>query len=359
MAGKATIAAAMIFYTSLIALLPVIMNQGPKAVNYMEERWSVSGKSINTCNSVEKLKDKLSEIKGQDNAKKQILDAISGWLEAKQNPNSPSGGLVIHLAGASGTGKTLAAEAITKSLLGENAKSIKISYSSIDSKSQKTVADQLFGQTEANVGQIKVDKNAALTCQLKFNPNTVVEIHEFDKFMEKDDSLQAKLWDIADNGRIDVNGQTLDCRNTIFILTSNSSKESIGIGHDSKDDTKSLEKVNYRQAFLNRVNTIYFEEFSLDEYSELVLQKIKVITDYYNKKFKLSVNVPEETINKIARELKSKKIGGARNIKPIIDKIYVILAQFRKENNITESSKKQQLKIDLEYNKTTQEFFIV
>ncbi len=345
-----------IFFAALMALMPVIMNAGPKAYNYLKERASVSTNHINTRNSLDRLKKELLKIKGQNNAKKQILNSISGWLESKENPDNSSGGLIIHLAGVSGTGKTLAAEAITKSLLGENVNSIKISYSSIDSKSQKTVADQLFGQTEENFGQIKVDKNTPLTCQLKFNPKTVIEIHEFDKFMEKDDSLQAKLWDIADNGRIDVNGQTLDCRNTIFILTSNSSKESLGLGNDTKDETKSLEKISYRQVFLNRINTMYFEDFSLEEYYELAVQKIKIVSDYYNKKFNLLVNVSEESLNKIAQELKNKKIGGARNIKPITDKMYIALAEFKKRNNITESSECKNLKISLEYDEINKEF---
>ncbi|MDR1628339.1 MAG: AAA family ATPase [Oscillospiraceae bacterium] len=348
----------IIFFTFCSAILPVVMNAMPKGVRYLQEKSSASYYRINTKNSIDELEIALRTIKGQKNAKTQIMNTVAGWLEAKENPDNKPGGLIIHLAGISGTGKSIAAEALTKVLLGENSKSIKLSYRSIDSNSQKTVAEQLFGQTTENFGQIKVDKNTPLTAQLKFNPNTIIEIHEFDKFMEKDDTLQAKLWDIADNGQIDVNGQTLDCKDTIFILTSNSSKESVGMGTDTEDATASLERVNYRQAFLNRINTVYFEDFSLAEYNEIFEQKLQVVVDYYNKKFKLLLNVSAETKNKIAQELKSKKIGGARNIRPIIDKIYVALAKFKKDNGITESSKHKQLEINLGYNENDKNFVV-
>ena len=349
-------------YIALFAAMPVIMNMGPKWFVAFQEWMSVSSTSINTKNILKELAEALDEaLVGQEYPKMQILSAVAGYLEAKDNPHAKSGSLILHLAGISGSGKSVAVDVIKRVLLGESAESIKISYSSIDSsiKNSRSVVDQLLGQTEGNYGGIKVDKNTKLAAQLIHNPKTVIEIHELDKLMQKDDSMQAWLWDMADEGRTYINGKPVDCRDTIVLITSNSSKGSVGLGVDDEDPTKSLTKIDFKQMFLNRIPTIYFGDFMLEEYVKITCQKLEAVVKYYKEKFSLEINISDETVSKIAAELKDKKTGGVRNIKPYLNKIYTNLAEFRREKDITESTKHSEpLNIILEYDETVSDFII-
>ncbi len=351
------------FMIALFAAMPVLMNMGPKWWVAFQEWRSVSSSSINTENILQELARALDEVLiGQDYPKMQILSAVAGYLEAKENPYAKSGSLVLHLAGISGSGKSVAVDVIKRVLLGESAKSIKISYSSIDSsiKNSRTVVEQLLGQTKENYGQIQVEKNTPLAAQLIHNPKTVIEIHELDKLMQKDDSMQAWLWDMADEGTTYINGKPVNCKDTIVLITSNSSQESVGLGDDCEDSTKSLSKINFQQTFLNRIPTIYFGDFTLEEYTKITNQKLEPVVKYYEEKFGLEINISDETINKIALELKDKKTGGVRNIKPYLNKIYAKLAQFRRDNDITESSKPSTLlNINLEYDEKANNFAVM
>ena len=348
------------------AFITVIANILPQTINTYKESRSVSTtkldiSNIGTKKTIDRLKIALSPIKGQDKAKNKILDIISGWTEVKENPENKLGGLIIHLAGPSGVGKTMAAKAITDTLIGNDSKLIKISYSCLDTESNKTVAEQLFGKTNDHTGLVPIKKNNILSKQLKYNANTVIQIDEFDKFMKKDDSLQAKLWDIADTGKLEVDGEFVDCSNTIFLLTSNSSRKSVGLDSDAADsletdETKSITDVNYNQAFLNRIDTVYFDDFSLRDYCEILKQQLVSINNYYSNKFNLSVKISNENLEKIGKTLEDKKVGGARNIKPIVYKIYIALKQFRVENNINKQSNSEIKLVYIDYDETSQEF---
>ncbi len=346
-----------------IILAPVItfmVNSAPQWFNNVAEKASVSHHRIQKENIEEKLDRNFEGIKGQDNVLAEIKDRTSAWFESRKNPDENSGALVLHFAGPSGTGKSHTTMAMTAALVGKKANPYVISCASVDMHSSKTIAEQLFADTKSAYGRTQVVHHTPLVVQLENNPKTVVRIDEFDKLTQKDNSLEAVLWDAADEGVIRVGGKTIACHDCVFILTSNASPESVGLGKDpAVDETKSLNKVNLQQAFLNRISTIYFNDFSAEVYAQIFADRLKVAKDYYSKKFKISVHISQEDINTIARELENLKTGGARNVKSYVDKLYVALANYRKENSITESSKKlPSREITVAYNTVTKKFFV-
>ena len=64
------------------------------------------------------------------------------------------------------------------------------------------------------------------------------------------------------------------------------------------DDSDSLESVDFKQAFLNRITNVYFENFSQEIYKEILLMRLKPIKEYYLKKFNIALNFSDDVIDK-------------------------------------------------------------
>lgn len=346
----------ILMYTamSIAQLIPVILQSIPSYMQKFNEWSSASYQKLNLkSNLYDDLKKSLSSVKGQDLAINTVIDSICGWSESKKNEiDKTSGGLVIHMAGVSGTGKSMTADILANKLSKNSA--IRISYSDIDTTDKRSCAEQLFGNyTEKSVFDTDVKCNTSYASQLIYNPEIVVVIDEFDKFMLRDDSLQAMLWDIADTGRLKVDKDTyIDCSKTIFILTSNASKESIKLKIDklkTNDDSDSLETVNFKQAFLNRITSVYFENFSKDIYKEILINHFKPIKEYYSKKYNLFVDFNNNSLDNMAMELSKMKTGGARNVGIFKKKIYSAINRFKRENGISESYCKNRYDVNVTY----------
>ncbi len=300
-----------------------------------------------------RLKESLLSVKGQDLQKEVIIDSICGWSESKKNNlDCKLGGLVIHLAGVSGTGKSMVANILANELSKDSA--IRISYSSINTFDNRSCADQLFGSyIRIAAGNVKVKCNTEYSAQLMHNPNVIVQIDEFDKFMMRDDSLQALLWDISDTGRLKIDKDTyIDCSDTIFILTSNASRESLKMKMDKliNDDSDTLELVNFKQAFLNRIVSVYFEDFSQETYKEILVDRLESIKNYYLEKYNMVFNFNDDVLNKISNELVGMKTGGARNIGIFTRKLYSAINYFKRRNGISESYNENKYDLDVSYN---------
>ena len=184
------------------------------------------------------------------------------------------------------------------------------------------------------------------------NPEVIVKIDEFDKFMMRDDSLQALLWDVADTGRLKIDKDTyIDCSKTIFILTSNASRESLKwkIDKTKTDDSDSLESVDFKQAFLNRITSVYFENFSDKIYKEILSKKLEPIEQYYSRKYNIKLNFSDECLNKISKDLAGMKTGGARNIGIFTRRLYASVNAFKRDNNIAEEYSKTEYNLDVSY----------
>lgn len=306
--------------------------------NYLDSRMSVSKKTFGgpARNYVERLNDCLSPIKGQDKAIEKIKETTLGWLESKQpkKERERGGGLVLYFVGPSGTGKTMAAEAVTKALLGENAKPVTVSLSSIDVASPRSTDEQLFGSRTVPMGSVNVEKDTRLTNQLRFNPKTVVVFNEYDKLQKRDGTLDARLWDIADNGMIVACGRKLDCSNSVFIVTSNERPSCLG-KKDSGYDDGSLTEVEHSRPFINRVNVVTFESLGDCDYVSLVKESMDNIKHYYLKKFNLILKVDEASISKIAEEARNSN-RGARGIRKYVYKLYAKMVSYQHANKISE-----------------------
>lgn len=319
-------------------LFNFIMSTLPQKVVDMKAKRKASRQEVKSDSPTvaSALAKYFSAIKGNEVAKKKIIDAILGWLSSKKNcVQHGTGGLVLYLVGPSGVGKSMAANAICKALLGPNAAPFRISLSSINSQSSLSVKDQLTMSIKRPVwGQHQVTIYSPLVNQLKYNPKTVIWIDEYDKLSAKDHTLDDLIWDIRDSGYIVINGEVIDCSNAVFVITSNEDPEKLwGLSSEEKDVTAT--NVNHLDAFKCRVTPIVFEFPDLTSYVEVVSDTFSELLKSYEDKFNIRCTVTKHEITSAAQSAKSER-GGIRKTQDYVIALAAALEKYRIEKNISQ-----------------------
>ncbi len=194
-----------------------------------------------------------ARVVGQDRAVAAVAAAIKQARAGLSDPNRPIG--VFLFLGPSGVGKTELAKALTEFLFGTEDALIRLDMSEFHD--EHTVA-RLIG---APPGYRDSERGGQLTEALRRRPYSVVLLDEVEKAVPEvfDVFLQ-----IFDDGRLtDSRGGTVDCRHSVFIMTSNigagESARGMGFGHDEEDrlpDYEAYLKEFFRPEFLNRLDEV-------------------------------------------------------------------------------------------------------
>ncbi|XP_013790340.1 caseinolytic peptidase B protein homolog [Limulus polyphemus] len=229
-------------------------------------------------------------IVGQDGALTTVASAIrrkeNGWY----NEDRP---LVLLFLGSSGVGKTEMAKQVANYLHKGNAKSfIRLDMSEYQGKHE---VSKFIGSPPGYVGH---EEGGQLTKKLRDFPNAVVLLDEIDKAHPEILTIMLQLFD---EGRLtDGRGKTIECKDAIFIMTSNlanseianyaselrvearqrleaynkelRNEEKIPISKKFKDEVVRpiLKRHFQRDEFLGRINEIvYFLPFSRSELIKL------------------------------------------------------------------------------------------
>jgi len=175
------------------------------------------------------LEKRLHEnIIGQDVAINAVAAAIrrreNGWVD-DDHP------LVFLFLGSSGIGKTELAKQVAKYLHKNNAKKGFIRVDMSEYQEKHEVA-KFIGSPPGYVGH---DEGGQLTKKLTEMPNAVVL---FDEIEKAHPDLLTILLQLFDEGRMtDGKGKTVECKEAIFIMTSNLAAEEIGeYGRQLRDE---------------------------------------------------------------------------------------------------------------------------
>ena len=324
----------------------------PQGFENLKSHFRYSRQKINFSPSQvrEKLVKNLLPIIGHEKEKEQIINTVLGWIESKNNPSlkHKTGGLVLYLVGPSGTGKTMAAEAVQRSLLSESSNTVVVSYSSIDPASKFSVAEQLFGiREETTNGNMKIKKVSPLLNQIRRNPNTVIIINEYDKLQARDGTLDSCLWDISDNGKIEVKGEQIDCSKAIIIATSNEAAACVG-EPDAFVDDGSTTNVVHNKAFINRIKPVVFSGLASRDYRIIFENQLKKVASDYKDKYKLIIDLDDATVEAVVNDIAVAN-RGAREVGTYINKLYAALVSYRIKNNISDRKSKSRSKTPDKY----------
>jgi ATP-dependent Clp protease ATP-binding subunit ClpC len=231
------------------------------------------------------MEERLHEyIIGQDEAIHAISDAIRRGRSGMKDPRRPIGSFIF--IGPSGVGKTELAKALAEFMFDDVDALVRIDMS--EYHEQHTVS-RLFG---APPGYIGYEEGGQLTEAVRRRPYRVIL---FDEIEKAHPDVWNALLQILDDGRLtDGQGNVVDFRNTVLIMTSNLGTEyvrksgSLGFlqrtdGAEERAAQEKIEKAlqgTFRPEFLNRIDEIItFSPLSLEQMELIVDLQLKEIRE--------------------------------------------------------------------------------
>jgi ATP-dependent Clp protease ATP-binding subunit ClpC len=231
------------------------------------------------------MEERLHErIIGQEEAIHAISDAIRRARSGLKDPSRPIGSFIF--IGPSGVGKTELAKALAWFMFDDEDALVRVDMS--EYREQHTVS-RLFG---APPGYVGYEEGGQLTEAVRRRPYRVVLFDEIEKAHPE---VWNALLQILDDGRMtDGQGNVVDFRNTILIMTSNLGTEYVTRGgtlgflqqksddeeRDSHDKIEKALKGTFRPEFLNRVDEIImFSPLSIENMERIVDLQMKEVHD--------------------------------------------------------------------------------
>ena len=225
-----------------------------------------------------KLKEILQKkVIGQDDAVATIARAIQRSRIGLKDPKRPIGTFMF--VGPTGVGKTYLTKCLAEELFGDADAIIRLDMSEY---MEKHTVSRMVG---APPGYVGYEEGGQLTERVRRKPYSIVLLDEIEKAHPDVFNI---LLQVMDEGRLtDGNGNTIDFRNTIIIMTSNCGTRQInefgkGIGFHSAADNmqneanyhsmvmKALSK-QFAPEFLNRLDeVVFFSQLNADALQRIV-----------------------------------------------------------------------------------------
>lgn len=201
-------------------------------------------------------KELEKRVVGQDFAITSISEAIRRSRSGLGDPGRPIGAFLF--LGPTGVGKTELAKALAEQLFNQEEALIRLDMSEY---MEKHSVSKLIGSPPGYVGY---DEGGQLTEALRRRPYSVVLFDEIEKAHHDVFNILLQMFD---DGRItDSKGRVVNCKNALFIMTSNLGSDQLleKMGHSKSSLSKEaildlLEpvlKAHFRPEFLNRLDEI-------------------------------------------------------------------------------------------------------
>jgi ATP-dependent Clp protease ATP-binding subunit ClpC len=270
------------------------------------------------------MEERLHErIIGQEAAIHAISDAIRRARSGLKDPARPIGSFIF--IGPSGVGKTELAKALAWFMFDDEDALVRIDMS--EYREQHTVS-RLFG---APPGYVGYEEGGQLTEAVRRRPYRVLLFDEIEKAHPE---VWNALLQILDDGRMtDGQGNVVDFRNTVLIMTSNLGTEyvrkggTLGFLHqkasdeerESHDKIEKALKGTFRPEFLNRVDEIImFSPLSIEEMVYIVDLQMKEVQERLSE-HGINVELTEAARSWLAKEGYDSAFG-ARPLRRAIQK---------------------------------------
>ncbi|WP_421901570.1 ATP-dependent chaperone ClpB [Maridesulfovibrio sp.] len=235
---------------------------GPDDIAGIISRWT----GIPVSRLVEGEREKLLRLEeilhdrviGQDDAVRAVSEAVLRARAGLKDPSRPIGSFIF--LGPTGVGKTELCKALAEALFDSEENIVRMDMSEY---MEKHAVARLIG---APPGYIGYDEGGQLTEAIRRKPYSVVL---FDEIEKAHSDVFNVLLQILDDGRItDSQGRTVDCKNTIIIMTSNLGSQLMLEGIEAngefkngvQDGVMNVLRGHFRPEFLNRVDeTVLFK----------------------------------------------------------------------------------------------------
>ncbi|RFU68039.1 ATP-dependent chaperone ClpB [Peribacillus saganii] len=256
-------------------------------------------------------------VVGQDEAVELVADAVLRARAGIKDPNKPIGSFIF--LGPTGVGKTELVKALAESLFDSEEHIIRIDMSEY---MEKHSVSRLIG---APPGYVGYEEGGQLTEAVRRQPYSVILLDEIEKAHPEVFNL---LLQMLDEGRItDSHGRTINCKNTVIIMTSNIGSRHLlegrnsegGISNEAADKVFYELRHHFRPEFLNRIDDIVlFKPLSQGEISRIVDKMVLELQKRLKEK-NITLLMEENARNYIARNGYD-PVYGARPLKRFLQK---------------------------------------
>ncbi len=270
-------------------------------------------------------------IVGQDNAIQAISSVIKRSRTGINDPNKPMGSFLF--LGPTGVGKTEIAKTLSDYLFKDEKELITIDMSEY---TEKHSISKLIG---APPGYVGFEESGRLTKAVKDRPFKVIL---FDEIEKANSEIFNVFLQLLDEGRVvDGQGNSVDFKNTIIILTSNIGSEIILDNNYTKEKSiKVLEEVksHFKPEFLNRLDEIIvFNKLEKNNLKSIIKNQLAILKKRLTSK-NIKILFDLEVVNLLSEKGYSREYG-ARPLKRLIEKeIGDIIADALINNQIKEDS---------------------
>ena len=221
----------------------------------------------------------LAKIYGQDEAVKQVVEAIQMAKAGLLDDNKPLASLLF--VGPTGVGKTEVARVLAQEL------GISLVRFDMSEYTEKHAVAKLIGSPAGYVGY---EDGGLLTDAIRKSPNCVLLLDEIEKAHQ---DIYNILLQVMDYARLtDNKGQKADFRNVVLIMTSNAgaqyaSRASVGFsGNVSRGEAMLAQvKKTFKPEFINRMSgTVVFHDMDLHMAGLILDKKLRELQDKLTQK---------------------------------------------------------------------------
>jgi len=285
------------------------------------------------------LENSLKEkIKGQDDAVAIVAGEIQAARLHIKSTYTPQG--VFLFVGPSGVGKTETAQAIANLVFGGERFVVTVNMS--EYMEQHSVS-RLIGSPPGYVGS---GEGGVLTEGIRQRPYTVVLLDECEKAHPK---VMELFYQVFDKGVLgDGDGRLVDCKNTVFIMTSNLASDLI-VKNPDKSYSELTEMVipvlnhHFKPALVGRMTIVPYRAISEQFMREIAVMKMNGLVKRIFESNRIRVEYDDLLMDFIVSQCTEIEFG-ARNIDHVIRKMIqpVIsrsLMNMMAENKTAESMK--------------------
>ncbi|CCB86925.1 MULTISPECIES: ATP-dependent Clp protease ATP-binding subunit [Parachlamydia] len=262
-------------------------------------------------------KELEKRVVGQDIAVKAISEAIRRSRSGLSDPGRPMGAFLF--LGPTGVGKTELAKALAEQLFNQDEALIRLDMSEY---MEKHSVSKLIGSPPGYVGY---EEGGQLTEALRRRPYAVVLLDEIEKAHHDVFNI---LLQIFDDGRItDSKGRVVNCKNALFIMTSNLGSGQLLEKMEQASSAINKEmilaildpviKAHFRPEFINRLDDILpFLPLRKEDMQKIVLIQLQRLSKRLAEK-QVSLKWTPEVVSQLA-EMGYDPYYGARPLKRLI-----------------------------------------
>ena len=286
-------------------------------------------------------------IIAQDHALCAIQSAIHVSSAKLVDPNKPLG--IFLFVGPSGVGKTETAIALAESLYGKKENMTVINMSEFK---EEYKISTLTGSPPGYVGY---GEGGVLTEAVRKKPYSLILLDEMEKAHS---GIQDVFYQVFDKGILkDAEGQDINFKNTLIIMTSNACTESISRLCEQSASLPSSELIyeaikeelsqTFKPAFLGRVTVVPYLPLSDTNLKDIISLKLDIIAKRLQNEHNISLVYTEHLSNHIATQCYHGAIG-ARQIDTILNKTLLPALSTRILNALADGIQLKSMQISID-----------